>query len=220
MCSRAIYLRGGKTIFDGDVETAVETYLMDMRSEQAAALEQQMHHKTALNDSSIAFGTNQGRIISVSACAEDELRSWFKHGERIFLDVEAWLSDDLRKPAIAISVHDARGYLLFGVDSRRMEETLKRGVDGKVHCRFSFDSHLCPGSYPVNVRILDFFMGDGNALIEKQVNVITLESVDEGTLPKGYYGVLDPGGRCEQVNGEHHDSMPSKHSRTEMDDGR
>jgi len=200
MCSRAIYLKGGETLFDGDVETAVETYLMDMRSEQAAALEQQMHHKSALNGDSIAFGTDQGHVITISILAEGgEDRAWFAYGERIFLDIEAWLGNGLRNPAIAISVHDARGYLLFGMDSRRMSEPLVRDPDGKVQCRFSFDSYLLPGSYPVNVRIFDFFMAEGNALIEKQVNAITLEIVDDGGLPKGCYGVLESGGRCERL---------------------
>jgi len=205
MCSRAIYLRGGKTIFDGDVETAVETYLMDMRSEQAAALEQQMHHKTALNDSSIAFGTNQGRIISVSACAEDELRSWFKHGERIFLDVEAWLSDDLMNPIIAVSVHDMKGFLVAGIDSRQTKEPVAHnGAEGTVLYRFSFDAIMLPGTYPINVRILDFPLSTGNLLIEKQVNAISLEILDNGHLPQGRYGAIGlVGSACEEIRPSH-----------------
>lgn len=198
MCSRAIYLKGGKSIFDGDVETAVETYLMDMRSEQAAALKQQMRHQAALNENAMAFGTGQGHILAVTAHAGDGQRSWFAHGESVQLDVEAWLGEDLRRPAIAISLHDVRGYLLFGMDSRRMAEMLNRGEDGRVHCRFSFDVNLRPGSYPVNVRIFDFFMGEGNALIEKQVNAVTLEIVDDGSLPEGGYGAFEIGGCCEQ----------------------
>ncbi len=203
LCSRALYLKAGKTVFDGDVETAVETYLMDIRSEQAAVLKQQMLYKTALNMDSIAFGTEQGRIIYVTASTEGDVRSWFTHGERIYLDVEAWLDDGLQSPSIAVSVHDMKGYLISGLDSRRMEGSLVRDADGMVRCQFSFDAIMLPGTYPMNVRILDFPLGAGNVLIEKQVNAITLEIMDNGHLSQGRYGAVELNGVCEQINRTH-----------------
>lgn len=118
MCSRALFLRDGREIFDGDAATAVEMYLMEMRAEQSLSLKQKVAYKAPLNSASIAFGTQQGAIISVTAWADGEEQHWFKYGQSMVFEVTARLGDDLLAPAVAISLHDARGYLVAGMDSR------------------------------------------------------------------------------------------------------
>jgi len=199
MCSRALFLRDGQSVFDGNAATAVEMYLMEMRSDQSKSLKQEVAYKAPLNRDSIAFGTDQGKVVSITASVNGECRYWFKHGECITLEVLAWLSDDLRAPAIAISVHDTKGYLIAGLDSRSMNSALKRDDYNMVKCRFSFDAKLLPATYAVSARIFDYPLGVGNILIEKQVNAMNIEVVDSGDLPEGRYGVVDLGGHCEQI---------------------
>jgi len=200
MCSRALFLRDGREIFDGDAATAVEMYLMEMRAEQSLSLKQKVAYKAPLNSASIAFGTQQGAIISVTAWADGEEQHWFKYGQSMVFEVTARLGDDLLAPAVAISLHDARGYLVAGMDSRCMQEALIRNADGRVRCRFLCELNLLPGTYAVSARIFDYPLGAGNVLIEKQVNALSIEIVDDGSLPAGQYGVVDMGGRCEQVS--------------------
>jgi len=199
LCSRALYLKSGECMFDGEVHSAVEMYAMDVRNDQASVLNQQVGYKAALNRASIAFGTDQGRVVKAEASVDGEARAWFYHGERVCLDVEAWLGDDLIRPAIVFTIHDFRGYTLFGMDSRRMLGELQRNSDGIVHCRFQFDAYMVPGTYSVNLRILDFLMGAGDLLIERQVNAMTLEVMDQESSLEGRYGAVELGGECEQV---------------------
>jgi len=78
MCSRALYLREGECVFDGDAETATEMFLMDVRGEQAAALDQKMAFREPLNQDSIAFGTGLGSLLSVQLSSNNESRTWFR----------------------------------------------------------------------------------------------------------------------------------------------
>jgi len=198
MCSRALFLRDGKAMFDGDAATAVEMYLMEMRSDQSTSLKQEVAYKMPLNRESIAFGTDQGKVISVTASSDGEERHWFKHGECITLDVQVWLADDLRAPAVAISVHDTKGYLIAGLDSRSMKLAIQRDSENMAKCRFAFDAKLLPATYAVSARIFDYPLGAGNVLIEKQVNAMNIEIIDDGNLAEGRYGVVYLGGHCEQ----------------------
>jgi len=199
MCTRALFLRNGQRVFDGDAATAVEMYLMEMRSDQSKVLSQEVAYKSPLNKESIAFGTDQGRVISVAASVDGEERHWFKHGESIRLDVQAWLDESLRTPAIAIGLHDTKGYLIAGLDSRCMEQALTRDKENMVKCRFSFDVKLLPGTYAVSARIFDYPLGAANVLKEKQVHAMSIEIVDDGYLPEGSYGVVDLAGHCEHM---------------------
>jgi homopolymeric O-antigen transport system ATP-binding protein len=199
MCARAIYLKAGECMFDGDAETATELFLMDVRGEQAAMLEQKMSFQEALNKDGMAFGTGAGKLLAVKLSCGAEARTWFKHGEIIDLDLEAWLSDALRVPTLAIAIRDAKGIVIAGFDSRRLEAPLLRNKDGHVFCRFSFKAQLLPGIYNVAVRILDFPYGASDVLIEKQLSAITLEIVSDPAVSQGNYGFVSLNGECEQL---------------------
>jgi len=196
MCSRVLYLKDRECVYDGDAETATELFLMDMRGEQSAMLDQKMSFQPSLNPDSMAFGTGEGRLLSVSLSCADEQRSWFRHGERIDITLKAWLSDTLKKPALAIAVRDHKGIVIGGFDSRRLESPLEVNENGEVCCCFSMDAIMLPGVYNLAVRILDFPYGASDLLIEKQLNAVTLEIVDHN-IAEGTYGFVSLNGRCE-----------------------
>jgi len=200
MCSRALYLREGKCVFDGDAETATELFLMETRGEQAAAMDQKMSFQKPLQEGELAFGTGVGSLQGVQLSMDGEQRTWFRHGERITLEVDAWLGAELRNPALAFVVRDAKGHMISGMDSRRASPPLCRDDDGRLSCRFSFDARMLPGVYAVVLRILDFPFGAADVLVEKQLNAATFDIIDDGSLPLGTYGLVELNGRCEQVN--------------------
>lgn len=199
LCTRAVYLREGEKVFDGDVETAVERYLMDMRAEQGEAMAARVTTRRPLNPEGMAFGAGDGQVLAVRALGEDGEREHFAMGERITIEVEARLGPELKQPAIAVGVHDARGYLVLGADTRRMGRPLASGKDGRVRCRFAFGADLMPGAWPVSVRILDFLLGENNVLIEKQVGAVTLQVLATPDEIKGRYGAVAADVDCEQV---------------------
>jgi len=201
LCSRAVYLKEGKTVFDGDAETATELFLMDTRGAQAAALNQRMSFQKPLHENGMAFGTALGTLLGVKLYADDggPPRTWFRHGERIRIEIEAWLSDELRCPALAFAIRDHKGIVVFGLDSRRAECPLSMDEGGRVRCGFSFDARMLPGTYAVVLRILDFPFSAADVLIEKQVNAATLEIIDDASLPRGTYGLVELNGACAQI---------------------
>jgi len=199
LCTRAVYLRQGECVFDGDAETATEMFLMDMRGEQAGSLGQKMSFCEPLNKEAMAFGTGQGRLLDVALFANGENKTWFYHSERMEIRVSAWLSDELRAPALAIAIRDQKGIVICGMDSRRNNTALVVDKRGHVCCLFSCDALMLPGVYNLALRILDFPFGASDVLIEKQLNTVTFEIIDNGQIPIGSSGFVELDGVCRQV---------------------
>ncbi len=201
MCTRALYLKAGECVFDGDAETATEMFLMDVRGEQASGIGQKMSFREPMNKDSMAFGTGLGKLLDIELFLKEESRTWFHHGDRVSIKVSAWLSDELRSPALAVAIRDQKGIVVCGMDSRRNEKALVLGSKGEVCCQFEFDATMLPGIYNIALRILDFPFGASDVLIEKQLNTITFEIVDNGQIPVGSSGFVELNGSCFQVYG-------------------
>jgi len=199
MCTRAVYLRSGECVFDGDAETATEMFLMDIRGEQAGGIGQKMSFRDPLNEGSLAFGTGLGKLLDVELFTSGESKTWFYHGDRVDVKLGAWLSNELRAPAIAIAIRDHKGIVVCGMDSRRGKAALETNAQGELSCQFSFDAKLLPGVYNLALRVLDFPFGASDVLIEKQLNAITFEIIDNGQVPIGSSGFVELNGSCHQV---------------------
>jgi len=200
MCTRAIYLRSGECVFDGDAETATEMFLMDIRGEQAGGVGQKMSFREPLNEGSLAFGTGLGKLLDVELFTSSESKTWFHHGDRIDVKVGAWLSNELRAPAIAIAIRDHKGIVVCGMDSRRGNTALETNAQDELSCQFSFDAKLLPGVYNLALRVLDFPFGASDVLIEKQLNAISFEIIDNGQVPIGSSGFVELNGVCHQIH--------------------
>jgi lipopolysaccharide transport system ATP-binding protein len=199
MCTRVIYLKSGECMFDGDAETATEMFLMDVRGEQASGLGQKMSFREPLNKDSLAFGTGLGKLLDIELFLKGESKTWFHHGDRVSIKVSAWLSDELRSPALAVAIRDPKGIVICGMDSRRSDNALVLDKTGEVCCQFEFDANMLPGVYNIALRVLDFPFGASDTLIEKQLNTVTFEIVDNGKIPIGSGGIVDLNGSCSQV---------------------
>jgi lipopolysaccharide transport system ATP-binding protein len=199
MCTRALYLKAGECVFDGDAETATEMFLMDVRGEQASGIGQKMSFREPMNKDSMAFGTGLGKLLDIELFLKEESKSWFHHGDRVSIKVAAWLSDELRSPALAVAIRGQKGIVVCGMDSRRSDNALMLGKKGEVSCQFSFDANMLPGIYNIALRIIDFPFGASDVLIEKQLNTITFEIIDNGQIPIGGFGLVELNGSCVQV---------------------
>jgi len=198
MCSRVIYLKDRECAFDGDAETATELYLMDMRSTQVASLNQTMGFLPAFNPESLAFGTGNSRLVSASISCAGEARTWFRYGENVDISLQAWVSESLKKPGLAIAIRDKNGVVISGVDSRRAKNDLSRDNHGMLECVFSINRmRLLPGHYNLAVRILDFPYGSSDVLIEKQLNAVIFEVIGDSTVPIGTHGFVELECVCE-----------------------
>jgi lipopolysaccharide transport system ATP-binding protein len=200
MCTRALYLKAGECVFDGDAETATEMFLMDVRGEQASGIGQKMSFREPMNKDSMAFGTGLGKLLDIELFLKEESRTWFHHGDRVNIQVRAWLSDELRSPALAIAIRDQRGIVVCGTDTRRSENALVRDKKGEVCYQICFDAKMLPAIYNIALRILDFPFGASDVLIEKQLNTITFEIIDNGHVPIGSSGFVELSGSCVQID--------------------
>jgi lipopolysaccharide transport system ATP-binding protein len=201
-CSRALYLKENKLSFDGDCETATELYLKDMRAFRANQGEVQI--KAALSaDMGIRFGGEKGRLVSVTLGGQgadglDERRNFFTPGDRVWLDVRAWIDKSVRWPRLSILVRDVRGYNLFGFNTAYAQCTLVADADGIIAGRFRFTCHLQPGDYSITVRVMDFISETANELLDKQVNSATFKVTSR---QKTFDGVVDLAGTFEPAGG-------------------
>jgi len=100
---------------------------------------------------------------------------------------------------LAVAIRDSKGVVICGMDSRYSGVALELDAEGGVCCQFSFDTLLMPGVYNIALRVLDFPFGDADLLIEKQLNAVTFEVVDDGVIPVGSSGFVVLNGVCAQV---------------------
>jgi lipopolysaccharide transport system ATP-binding protein len=197
-CSRALYLKDNSLCFDGDCETATELYLKDMRASRQKQGELQIKPALAA-DMGIRFGGDKGRLVSVSLGGTtpdgiDQPREFFTPGDRVWLDVRAWIDKSVRWPRLSILVRDVRGYNLFGFNTAYAHCTLIPDASGIIAGRFRFTCHLQPGDYSITVRVMDFLSETANELLDKQVNGATFKVTSR---QKTFDGVVDLAGTFE-----------------------
>lgn len=171
-CSRAVYLHKGKLIHLGDCETTTEMYLRDTVEAQRAELaDGQMQSSIALHEEGTAYGNGKGHILSVELSAEDDSRSYFNTGERIYVDIAAKLHEKVPAPRITLTIRDQRGYNLYGVNNLLLKKNLTVDEDGIIRTRISFNGDLQAGEYAITIRLDNCPSEVLCELLDKQINV-------------------------------------------------
>lgn len=194
-CTRAVYLKNNRVEFLGDCETATELFIKDMRAQQRAHLENEVKLKPALGDASgMRFGGDKGQILAVKLGSGDEERNHFAPGDKVWLDVEAEVAPDVRRPRLAMVVRDLRGYNLFGFNTVYAKCPLKPDERGRIRGRFHFNCDLQIGDYSITVRIEDYISETANVLLDKQINAATFKVMAK---EKTFEGVVNLDGSFE-----------------------
>lgn len=191
-CDRVLYLKKGELVYDGPAEEGTEIYLSE-------AIEKSVHgelvKKNSADNATLVFASAHGSINKAELIVGEQRGSSLvvQQGERINIEVELWVSSDVKKPKIQMTIRDRRGFNLFGFNDRYGSAALKRDEEGKIKVRFSFDANLQLGEYAVTIRLDDSDSLE-NKLIEKQVGILDFVIT---AASKTFDAVIDLKGSCE-----------------------
>ena len=194
-CTRAVYLKNNTVEYHGDCETATELYLKDMRAQKTQMLAEAKAEAEA-HPQQPRLHAEKGEILSIRMGTGDEERSQFDGGERVWVEVTARVSPQVRRPRLTLFVRDLKGYGLFGYNNHYRKTELKPDGSGTVRGRFGFTCALQQGDYSVAVRLEDVMGESLTVLIDKHLNAVNFKVVTE---VKSFLGVVSLDGTFESV---------------------
>ncbi|MGB5217988.1 MAG: ATP-binding cassette domain-containing protein [Smithella sp.] len=191
-CHQVLYLQEGRERARGAPEEMAERYYMDMRDEQRryAAAGKHITVKPFLGEKNgIAFGTEEGQILSASFTNSQGLFSSYMKGEEIEVRIEAKHLTSLPNPYISLIIHDRRmmdvGGSFFPLNGILDGEGWKKGA---IIARFS--ANLAAGRYHITVRLEDRASETVFQPIDKQAGLLSFEVIEKN---KTFLGTVDLG---------------------------
>lgn len=175
-CSRALYLEAGRVKATGSASDMVELFLMDIREAQrrdmsAAAV---VRPKPSIGrDGAVAFGTDQGRIVS-AVFEQSGTTQWAcSTGDRVTAVAEVEFDDSVKNPSVSLVVHDHR---MLDLSGRYFRIKGQRGDDGlsRARVRFTVPTGLNASTFFITIRLEDRSTDDIFFPIDKQAGALQL----------------------------------------------
>lgn len=192
-CHHATYLKNGTERASGAPEDMAELYFMNIRDEQICSLGGGMWvaAKPSLGgEQGIAFGTDQGRIISAAFDNDGGMFGYFVKEDRVALCVELEFDSSVRHPCLSVVVQDHRRLELGGKFFEILEERAEEGMcRARVHC--SFIANFAEGRYFVTVRLEDRRSDRDFMPIDKQSGMLSFEILR--SAKRDFLGLVDLG---------------------------
>ncbi|NWA02616.1 ABC transporter ATP-binding protein [Pseudomonas gingeri] len=192
-CKRALYLRNGLVRANGPPEDVAELYLLDMRDEQRrwasgdTVIVSPKEHLA--NTGGIAFGTNEGRILSACFINTEGLHSTFIHDEMIEVRIEALIHESITLPSISLTIQEAR-LLVIGGANLALEPQASREGWRKASITARFPSRFAAGRYYITLKLMNGHTEETAHLIEKQVALLTFDTL---VANNAFLGLVDLG---------------------------
>ncbi|OEE68106.1 teichoic acid ABC transporter ATP-binding protein [Enterovibrio norvegicus FF-33] len=150
-CDRAILIDKGKMILDSTPDVVVNSYQELMKTNEITWLKSQSEIR-----SEYRFGEGGGIIDDVIVSSK---------GKYDVLDIEAnsdisfkliyELYDDFEHPVVTLTLRNASGIDVWGVNTKQMGLKLN-GAKGKKEITISVPNFLAVGSYTINAGLVDF----------------------------------------------------------------
>lgn len=190
LCNCAIYLQGGKIKAMGAPDEMAELYFLDMRDEQrrASGSTSGVVMKPPLGGGGgIAFGTEEGHILSAVFTNTEGRFSSYMQGEEICIRVTSKVRETIEHPSLSVIVQDRRmmeiGGAFFSLGANDV-------VDGwrLVETKVRWPASLAGGRYSLTLRLENREDERNFMPIDKQVGVLTFEVVEE---KQKFLGVVD-----------------------------
>jgi hypothetical protein len=175
----------------------VEKYFMEIRTkERAASMETaQVEKKESIGpESSLAFGTNQGKILQAKFVKSGTNQSILSPGETVRLEVQVLFANLLKKPSLSIIIQDKR---MIPIGGKFFPLTARLGTDGLTSLTlvFSFKARLGKGNYFLTIRLEERTSDSDFFPIDKQVGALAFDIVSD--KKKEIFGMVDFEIECE-----------------------
>ncbi|BDB19804.1 ABC transporter ATP-binding protein [Pseudomonas sp. CYM-20-01] len=192
-CKRAVYLRAGEIRASGPPEEVAERYLLDVRDEQrressadAVAVVPKAH---LANKDGIAFGTDEGRILTAYFVNTQEVHSTFVHDDMIEVRVEAMVRESITLPSISLTIQEPRLLVIGGANLKLLREPPHDGWC-KASLTARFRSRFAAGRYHITLKLMNGHTEESAQLIEKQVALLSFDTL---VLGNDFLGIVDLG---------------------------
>lgn len=192
-CQRVIYLRDGHLRASGLPEDMAELYLLDMRDEQrrgASGGKVSVAPKEHLaTPGGIAFGTDEGRIVSACFTNTNDRYSSYLYGEMIELRIDALLNESVALPSISITIQEPRLLVIGGANLALTAQVANYGWRTAT-LTARFPARLAPGRYHITLKLMNGHTEESAHLIEKQVAPLVFDTLAGNTC---FLGIVDLG---------------------------
>ena len=194
LCSRALYLDNGKTVFFGAAKVACERYLAEgwTSAERSpgltGSLEAQASVSTALPAVWDTFAQrvapyrrgdrHSGEILHVSLNGSDSDNQRIDFDEPVSVIVVFRLLKRLQNPTLAIYITDKTGQLIVGTNTGNERLDLASCEPGRIwSLTFAFDNRLREDSYALQIYLADVVGSVQTDFIDYLEMVLPFQSV-------------------------------------------
>ncbi|MDN3524164.1 ABC transporter ATP-binding protein [Halomonas sabkhae] len=147
LCDRALVLEGGRAVYSGSPDDAVNVYnrLMARQAEEEEARQVERH--------SGAYGTRQAVVGKLSAVGRDSQGATLGSGEMLDIRLHVEANEKLENVALGVMVRDRFGQDIFGINTFQLQGAfhLEQGEERDV-C-LSIQAALAPGKYTITLAL-------------------------------------------------------------------
>jgi lipopolysaccharide transport system ATP-binding protein len=191
-CHRVLYLQAGQEKARGTPDEMAELYFLDMRDEQrryTAGNKSVMLKPFVGKNHGMAFGTEQGHVVSACFTNSRRMFSSFMHGEEVEACVETRCSCTVPHPFLSMIVQDRKmmdvAGQFFPLDGESEGENWNKAIT-----KVRFKANLAAGRYHITVRLENRLSETVFQPIDKQVGLLSFEVLE---TEKAFLGVTDIG---------------------------
>lgn len=172
LCTRVIWIDGGKIRADGDARTIVAQYMKTFAQASTGSV--------ALDNIESRSGNGEGRFTSIEFMNElGETTNYIRSGDKLTLRLHYQANRTLLDLVVGINIHNEYGTLIAASNNWATGDDIAVVEPGKGYADFEIDClYLLPGRY-----YLSLWLGKWSNLHDVLKNVIHFD-VD----PSDYYG--------------------------------
>jgi lipopolysaccharide transport system ATP-binding protein len=155
LCDRALWLRQGQVVVDGEPEVVAGQYVAEMRSQ---TLQRTPARPPQLTKSGLELRINENRFGSLEVEITDVQLlpvSQINSGEALDVEIEYQLEKPISAPIFNVSISREDGEICFDANTEAMGRSLPL-IQGKGQIKLHFDRlDLSGGKYFVNVGVYE-----------------------------------------------------------------
>ena len=148
LCDRALVLDGGKVVFEGDSEHAVNHYnrIMARLDEQDQLLAEQSRQTHS-------YGSGEVKILDARLVGRQSGCDTVAAGETAELEVDVQAFASVAQLSIGFMIRDRFGQDIFGTNSYLLGKEISLAPDDSFRARFTLPLSLAPGKYTLTLAL-------------------------------------------------------------------
>lgn len=147
LCDRALVLEGGRVVFEGEADEAVNRYnrIMARQAEEEEGRHQERHHG--------AYGSREVEVVAGRLAGRDSGAATLSSGERLDIELDLAARERLDDITLGVMVRDRFGQDIFGANSYQLGTRLCLEAGECRRVRLGLRADIAPGKYTLTVAL-------------------------------------------------------------------